>query len=213
MSVVFENVTYTPPGGDRPVLENFNAKFEAGRCTAITGPSGSGKTTLLSLASLLVAPDEGTVWVVGKDTGAMSEKERQEFRQKEIGMLFQTARVFSRLTVQEHLHFASAGDPGRSAKADRLLQTLGLQSRQSAVTTELSGGERARLAALLATLKSPSALLADEPTAALDEKNSETMMRLLAKTAERGPAACLLVTHDPVAIQKADISVQLSKTA
>lgn len=215
MTVWFDEVTYTPPGADRPVLENYSALFREGECTAITGPSGSGKTTLLSLASLLVPPERGEICIGRWQTRTLEDTERQRIRREEIGMLFQTARVFSKLTVAEHLRFAVACSGGRASARDsgELLETLGLEHRTKALPAELSGGERTRLAALLALLKRPKVLLADEPTAALDSGNSRMMMDLLVGAAERDGTTVLVVSHDPLVFDFSQSLVNLKKTA
>jgi putative ABC transport system ATP-binding protein len=213
MSITLDGVTYTPPGADRPVLDNYSAIFATGQCTAITGPSGSGKTTLLSLASLLVPPEHGDICIDDRSTQELSAKQRQEIRQTDIGMLFQTARVFSRMTVGEHLRFAVACGGERSATdaGKVLLEKLGLAHRTQALSAELSGGERARLAAMLALLKKPRVLLADEPTAALDAKNSDLMMDLLTGIAAEEGTTVLVVTHDPEVLERVDGALELRK--
>jgi len=215
MTVSLEGVTYRPPGAEGPVFANYNAHFPAGQCTAITGPSGSGKTTLLSLASLLVPPESGEIRIGRWQTRQLSNAQRQKLRREEIGMLFQTARVFSKLTVAEHIRFALACGGGRADVPDgkRLLDKLGMEHRITALPAELSGGERTRLAALMALLKKPRVLLADEPTAALDAKNSAMMMELLVGAAQRDGMTVLVVSHDPMVFECSHGLFELSKGA
>ena len=215
MTTQLTNITYRHDmANEQPLFSRYSHVFERGEMVAVTGPSGAGKTTLLSLLSLLVQPESGDVVVAGYAMADASEDERQLVRRKEIGMIFQTARVFSQLTVAEHVRFAQLCSDAPASQAqdmDRLLVALGLSERLQAVPMALSGGERTRLASLLALAKQPSLLLADEPTASLDRRNAEVLLGLMRETAEQHGTTAVLVTHDPVAMSACDRNLVLEK--
>ena len=164
MSICLRDICYRPGDNraDALLFDGLNLSMAQGEVVAITGPSGAGKTTLLSLVSLMVPPQSGTVEIADVVASALPALERQRFRQQEIGMIFQTARVFANMTVAEQIQFAYQS--GRSQfDADEMLEMLdelNLTHRLGALPKELSGGERTRVATLISLVKQPAILLA-----------------------------------------------------
>ena len=215
MSICLRDICYRPGDNraDALLFDGLNLSMAQGEVVAITGPSGAGKTTLLSLVSLMVPPQSGTVEIADVVASALPALERQRFRQQEIGMIFQTARVFANMTVAEQIQFAYQS--GRSQfDADEMLEMLdelNLTHRLGALPKELSGGERTRVATLISLVKQPAILLADEPTAALDHRNTKILLKILRNHAARHKMTIAMVTHDPQAMDVCDQTFELSK--
>ena len=214
MTLSLRNIGYAHGDtADSVVFSDFSHDFHSGEMVAVTGPSGAGKTTLLSLLSLLINPNDGEIWFGDRLLNRLDVEQVQQVRRAEIGMIFQTARVFSQLTILEHIEFARACSQTSISQeeVDALVDALGLRPRLDAIPSALSGGERTRLASLLALAKNPRLMLADEPTASLDQRNSQVLLSLLRKLADRLGTIAVLVTHDPVAVEACDRSLVLTK--
>jgi len=179
----------------RLILSAFNLQvFPAGH-TLLLGPSGSGKTTLLNLAAGLLTPDSGRVAIAGTPLPA-SAAERDGLRRANIGIVFQTLRLVSALTLTENLELAArlSGKPAYAVAP--LLESLGLAHRSDARPRELSQGEAQRAAIARAVVSRPLLLLADEPTSALDDVNAELVARMLLKSAAEHGSTLVIATHD-----------------
>jgi putative ABC transport system ATP-binding protein len=180
---------------------------------AIVGPSGSGKTTLLSIAGGLLAPTEGVVRVGPHRIDQYGRKELTRFRREFVGFVFQGANLVPFLTARENLLVVSelAGGDRRHARAraDRLLEELGLVAHADRLPGQLSGGERQRVAIGRALMNEPELVLFDEPTSALDTRLGEQVMELIrAEVKGRGTAA-IVVTHDTRMTHYADRVVEI----
>ncbi len=170
---------------------------------ALVGPSGSGKTTLISVAGGLLTPTHGRVIVRGDDITDYSPRELTKFRSESIGFVFQTVNLVPFLTARENLLVVGellgrgrAVHKRAGARADQLLDELGLGRRGSNLPAQLSGGERQRVAIGRALMNEPALVLFDEPTSALDTHLGEQVMELIrAEVKGRGTAA-VIVTHD-----------------
>jgi ABC-type lipoprotein export system ATPase subunit len=182
--------------GTRTVLSDINASFDGGRLTAITGPSGSGKTTLLHLLAGLERPDSGEVNVLGRmpDTQA---------RRSDIAVVLQDSHLIPFLTARENVELLRDGD------AEAALQAVGLGDLVDERVERLSTGERQRVALARALAARPKLLLADEPTARLDEANARAVGRLFAELAADTGAAIVCTTHDPALIDQAHAELAL----
>jgi putative ABC transport system ATP-binding protein len=201
-AVQLRDVRKTYRSGDDQVVALDHATLEvaAGELVALVGPSGSGKTTLLSIAGALLAPSEGEVRVGGRDVADLSDKDRTAFRGKEIGFVFQAVNLVPFLTARENLLVVAEMnrrlDKGTKARADELLDELGLGHRAGNTPNELSGGERQRVAIGRALMNEPSLVLFDEPTSALDTELGEQVMELIhQEVIDRGVGG-IFVTHD-----------------
>jgi putative ABC transport system ATP-binding protein len=181
----------------------------AGELCLLMGPSGSGKTTLLAVPSGLLRPTAGQVLALGEDLWAMSDRQRERFRLQHVGFVFQEYLLFAALTARQQLEMMLRWGEGVSARetrqrADEMLARLGLARKGHLRPTQLSGGEKQRVAVGRALVKKPAFLFTDEPTAALDWANGEQVLELLHGTAHEEDAAVLVVAHDERMIPYAD---------
>lgn len=189
-------------GGERLVaLADVHLCVPDGQVLALVGPSGSGKTTLLSIAGGLLTPTSGRVVVGGQDISRATPRQLTAFRRRRVGFIFQAVNLIPFLTARENLLVVAelAGRDPRAAerRADRLLDELGLGHRRQNLPDQLSGGERQRVAIGRALMNEPALVLVDEPTASLDTRMGEQVMRLIVEEVTSRGAAAVVVTHDP----------------
>jgi putative ABC transport system ATP-binding protein len=212
-----EHVSKTwDPDGPAPVraVQDVSLAVAVGETVAIRGPSGSGKTTLLSILGGLLRPDVGRVWLDGCDLAAASEPERAHVRLTRIGFVFQRGLLLPTLTARENValvpRVAGASTAEAGVRADALLAELGLAARAHLLPAALSAGECQRAALARALVMRPELVLADEPTAHLDQALGAQVMHALKSLATAGRAALVVVTHDPRAAAVADRVLELS---
>lgn len=184
--------------GSRPVLRDFSLQLDRGDHMLLLGPSGSGKTTLINAITGLITPDEGSIAIDGETMNQLSATDRDRLRRRKIGIIFQSLRLVSALSVRDNLRLAQRLALG---KADdeliaALLDQLGIAHRASAKPRALSQGEAQRAAIARALIGKPTLLIADEPTSALDDENAERVARLLMQTADQNGSTLLIATHD-----------------
>jgi putative ABC transport system ATP-binding protein len=188
-------------------LRGVNLDVSQGEFVALTGPSGCGKSTLLNLAAGLDLPDEGVIMLAGEEVTGQGEDELAIVRRRHIGIVFQFFNLLDGVTALENVALAAiiAGAKRRAAetRARDLLDLLGLGDKASAVPGVLSGGQRQRLAIARALANSPTLLLADEPTGALDSDGGNEVIELLRRL-HAGGQTILLVTHDSAVAAAAD---------
>jgi putative ABC transport system ATP-binding protein len=201
MSVRLQNVrkSYrTPEGGVSDVIRVAAFEVGKGQHLVITGRSGSGKTTLLNLIGGIVTPDEGSVAIAGTDITALSEAERDRFRARTIGFVFQTFNLLQGYTALENvlLGMLFAGRVDRT-RAEALLERVGLKDRMRYLPTELSVGQQQRVSIARALANQPGLVLADEPTGNLDPATGDTIIGLLKDVCAESGATLLIVTHQP----------------
>ena len=190
-------------------LKDVALELYPGQISLLMGPSGSGKSTLLAVLSGLLRPDSGRVLALDKDLWALSDTQREAFRLKNCGFVFQGYNLFPALTARQQLELVLRWGKGASVreareKADAMLEQLGLAKKANLRPLQLSGGEKQRVAIGRALIKEPSFLFADEPTAALDWKHGEQVIDLLRAAAHEQNATVLLVAHDSRIIPHAD---------
>jgi putative ABC transport system ATP-binding protein len=196
-------------------LKGVSVEFRQGELNLLMGPSGSGKSTLLAVLSGLLRPDSGGVGAMGKDVWAMADDEMERFRLQHCSYVFQGYNLFPALTAREQVEIVlkwGEGCSGREARrrAERVLSELGLANKVSLRPSELSGGEKQRVAIGRALVKNPTFVFADEPTAALDWENGQQVISLLTEKAREHGAMVLVVTHDPRLIPFASRVFELS---
>ncbi|WP_276075639.1 ABC transporter ATP-binding protein [Polyangium mundeleinium] len=191
--------TFRTPGLEVRALEDVSFTLAEGELVAIAGPSGSGKSTLLAVLGLLDADVSGEVTMRGQSVRRMTSRERARARLEGIGLVFQTFHLLPALDVRHNValpHWKLHGHHGRAlARAEALLAELGLEARIRHDVTRLSGGEMQRVAIARALVNDPAVVLADEPTANLDEASAGAVVSLLRRANARG-AAVVVCTHD-----------------
>lgn len=175
----------------------------------LMGPSGSGKSTLLAILSGLLHPDSGKVNALGTDLWKLNEREREAFRRKNFGFIFQGYNLFPSLTAREQLEIVlrwGENMPYREArrKTDEMLSLLGLGKKGHLRPAQLSGGEKQRVAIGRALVKEPMICFADEPTSALDWAHGEQVVELLVSAAHEQGSTILVVAHDSRIVPFAD---------
>lgn len=189
-------------------LKGVDVKLFTGELTLLMGPSGSGKTTLLSILGCILSPTSGTLAIAGEPTRGLTPEALAGLRRRHIGFVFQSYNLFPTLTAIENVQLALdvRGIDRRSAAemADKALTAVGLAHRLRSYPRTMSGGEQQRTAIARAIAGSPSLVLADEPTAALDSENGQAVMALLSDLARDKSRAVLAVTHDARTIKYAD---------
>ncbi len=194
-------------------LRGVSLALQGGELTILMGPSGSGKTTLLSVLGCMLKPTSGTVRVDGRSTEGAGPEELAKLRRDHVGFIFQSYHLFPTLTAADNVRLALdvRGDNSAHAvaKAKDALALVGLAHKTDAYPLELSGGEQQRVAIARAIVGKPSAILADEPTAALDSQNGSAIMKLLAEIAKDPAHGVLVVAHDPRILQFADRIVHI----
>lgn len=194
-------------------LKGVGIQLVPGELTLLMGPSGSGKTTLLSILGCIMAPTSGTLRVAGRTVNGLSAEELASIRRDHIGFIFQSYNLFPTLNAIENVRIALdvRGITGFAAtsRAEEVLRDVGLGHRLTNYPGNLSGGEQQRVAVARAIASSPSIVLADEPTAALDSENGEAVMSLLSRIAREQQRSVLAVTHDQRTLRFADRIVKI----
>ena len=201
--VVFENVSKVYKMGEISIaaLKNISLKIPNRRFSMVLGPSGSGKTTLLSILGCMLSPTEGTVRVRGNSTAGLKSEQLAKLRRDHIGFVFQSYHLFPTLSALDNVRLTLdvRGEYSHraAAKAGDALAAVGLAHKLDSFPSELSGGEQQRVAIARAIVADAAAILADEPTAALDAENGQSIMAVLADIAKNPQRGVLVVTHDP----------------
>jgi putative ABC transport system ATP-binding protein len=190
-------------------LERVSIHLCRGEFVLLMGPSGSGKSTLLAILSGLLRPDTGEVLALGQDLWAMSDREREAFRLRHFGFIFQGYNLFPALTARQQLEMVLRWGEGASARDARnrtneMLALLGLSKKARLKPAQLSGGEKQRVAIGRALIKEPDFCFADEPTGALDWAHGEHVIELLRLAARERGTTVLVVAHDARIIPYAD---------
>ncbi len=181
-----------------PVLNGLELSVEQGESVAIVGPSGCGKSTLLNIIGTLDRPDAGTARFDGRDLTQLNKAEVAEFRNLEIGFVFQSHHLLPQCNVFENVCLPTLVNRtavGVKERALHLIERVGLSERLTRRPAQLSGGERQRAAVVRALMNRPRLLLADEPTGSLNRKGSEELIRLLLELNREETLTLLLVTH------------------
>lgn len=186
--------------GSLQVLKGIDLHINKGEIVSVVGPSGAGKTTLLQIIGTLDRPDSGTVTVDGINVSSLSTNKLSDFRNQHIGFVFQFHQLLPEFTALENIMIpAFITGRGRSEakeRAEELLQFLGLADRANHKPSELSGGEKQRVAVARALVNKPAVILADEPSGSLDTKNKAELHQLFFDLRDKFGQTFVIVTHD-----------------
>ena len=193
-------------------LKNVSFTVPKGEFVAVVGESGSGKSTLLNMIGALDTPTSGKVFINGKDTFAMKEKNLTIFRRRNIGFIFQSFNLIPELTVEQNIIFPVLLDYQKPDKRylEELLTVLNLQDRRNYLPSQLSGGQQQRVAIGRALITRPALILADEPTGNLDTQNSSEVISLLKEASKKYEQTIIMITHNRAISASADRVLQVS---
>lgn len=179
--------------------DGINLTVEKGEFLSIVGKSGSGKSTLMNIIGALDVPTSGTYLLGGEDVGAMNDNQLADIRNRMIGFVFQQYNLLSKLNVQENVElpllYAHVSRKERSERALEVLRKVGLEDKCRHYPNQLSGGQQQRVSIARAMAGSPSLLLADEPTGALDSRTSRQILEFFRQLNDEGNTV-IMITHD-----------------
>lgn len=194
--------------GKLPVLKGVNTSIAQGEIVSIVGSSGAGKTTLLQILGSLDKPNEGKVTIKGVDLTTLSDKKLAEFRNKNIGFVFQFHHLLPEFTALENVcipaYIAGRSKDETEAKAKELLNFLGLKDRMDHKPNELSGGEQQRVAVARALINDPAVIFADEPSGNLDSATAKELHQLFFTLRDQFKQTFVIVTHNEELANMAD---------
>ena len=209
MLLELRNINKDYMQGKEPVhiLKNINLTVEQGEYIAIMGPSGSGKTTLMNLMGCLDTPTSGEYFFLGENVAEADENRLTQIRNTMVGFVFQSFYLLPKLNARDNvalpLLYAGVSKKERVARAEELLEGLGLADRMDFMPNQLSGGQQQRVAIARAMAGRPRVLFADEPTGALDTASGEQIMSLFSSI-NKGGASIVMITHEQSIADHAD---------
>lgn len=201
--------------GVQPVyaLKDINLTIDKGEFISIVGPSGSGKSTLMNLLGLLDKPTSGNLYYLGQETSKWTDSVKAQFRNKEIGFIFQAHLLLPEFTALENVlmpaYIARNISKDKRNYAKEILDSVGLSDKLYSKPAQLSGGQNQRVAIARALMNKPSVVYADEPTGALDQKTANDIYNLFRKINEDSGMTFVIVTHERNLAQKADRLIQI----
>jgi lipoprotein-releasing system ATP-binding protein len=198
LDVLHLSKTYPTPAGPLTVLDDVSLQLGPGQSAAVMGPSGSGKSTLLYIVGALEPPTAGTITLDGTDPFTLDPDALADFRNGQVGFVFQDHCLLPQCTVLENVlvpALVGRADPGAPARAEALIDKVGLSGRAHHRPAELSGGEKQRAALARALVREPRLLLCDEPTGNLDAETAAMVADLLLALHEQQQTILLVVTH------------------
>src|SRR5574341_1575279 len=202
---------------DIHVLQGLNLDVDAGEFVAFMGPSGSGKTTLLNLLGGLDLPSTGSITVAGDEITRMAGRKLTAWRARHVGFVFQMYNLIPVLTafqnVELPLLLTNLSRAQRRRHVETALAVVGLADRMHSYPRQLSGGQEQRVGIARAIVADPTFLLCDEPTGDLDRKSADEVLDLLDQLVRSYGKTLLMVTHDPLAAQRAHVVLRLEKGA
>ena len=211
--VMIEVEGVTKSFGSLQVLKGIDLSIAQGEVVSIVGPSGAGKTTLLQLMGTLDRPDAGHVRIDGTEVGSLRGKALSAFRNRRIGFVFQFHQLLPEFTAEENVMMPALirGVSGGAARdeARRMLELMGLSGRAGHKPSELSGGEKQRVAVARALINRPAVVLADEPSGSLDSKNKAELHQLFFDLRDKFGQTFVIVTHDETLAARTDRTIHL----
>jgi putative ABC transport system ATP-binding protein len=207
--------TYVRGSEELHVLQGLNLDVDEGEFVAFMGPSGSGKTTLLNLLGGLDKPSAGSIVVAGEEVTRMSARELTAWRARHVGFVFQMYNLIPVLTAYQNVELplllTKLSKAERRRHVEAAVGLVGLSDRMEHYPGQLSGGQGQRVGIARAIVADPTFLLCDEPTGDLDRRSADEIMDLITRLAREQGKTVLMVTHDPLAAERADIVLHLDK--
>ncbi len=210
MSIIeIKNLTkiYDGSGIEVKAVNGIDLNFEKGEFAAIVGPSGSGKTTLLNMLGGLDHPTSGEVFIDDQNIWELKSRKLTDFRMNNIGFVFQSYNLIPVLTAKENvefiMHLQGKSKKERNSRTQELLKAVGLEERMNSRPSKLSGGQQQRVAVARALASKPKFILADEPTANLDSKSTETLLDIMENLNKEENITFIFSTHDARVVKKA----------
>jgi len=207
-----ENITKS--FGNLQVLKGIDIEIPQGKIVSIVGASGAGKTTLLQILGTLSRPSSGKVYIDGKEVSSLAEKEISQFRNRNIGFVFQFHHLLPEFTALENVCIPAYINGVSRAKAEQkagdLLDFLGLADRMSHKPDELSGGEQQRVSVARALINNPTVIFADEPSGNLDSQNKQELHTLFFSLRDKFGQTFVIVTHDTHLADMSDIKYEMN---
>lgn len=199
--------------GSLQVLKGIDLELPTGKVISMVGPSGAGKTTFLQILGTLGQPDQGKVWINGTDVHSLREKELAQFRNENIGFVFQFHHLLPEFTALENVCIPALinklSKKKAESKAKELLDFLGLGERLEHKPDELSGGEQQRVAVARALINDPFVVFADEPSGNLDTKNKQELHHLFFSLRDKLGKTFVIVTHDMELANMSDVLIKM----
>jgi len=215
--IKIENVNkYFYKGEDRELhaLKNINLNIEKGEYSLLTGPSGCGKTTLLNVIGALDSFDSGKIYFEGRELSALNEDEKTTIRLNEIGFVFQAYNLIPVLNVEENIGFIMRlrgfSDSEIRKRVKEVATILEIDTKLKSLPSTLSGGQQQRVAVARAVAAKPKIILADEPTANLDSKNSKALMDMMRSLNATENISIVFASHDDYVLQSVDRIIKLN---
>ena len=210
-----EDISFSYQLGRQKVqaLQDVSLNVGKGEFVCLAGPSGSGKTTLLSVLGLIEPVQNGVVRFEGKNLREMSEKDRNHARRFRIGFIFQQFHLIPVLTAEENVEFfltrQGIAKAERKKRVDEALEAVGIASQRKQKPLEMSGGQRQRVALARAIAKKPDVIIADEPTASLDQGTGREIMKIFSEQASERGVCVIAASHDPMVLAFAPRKIEL----
>ncbi|WKD61603.1 ABC transporter ATP-binding protein YtrE [Corynebacterium ciconiae DSM 44920] len=199
--------------GTENVLHDVSLEIGAGQAVAVMGPSGSGKSTLLNCLAGVLVPDSGAVIYNGRDITTINDTQRSRIRLHDFGFVFQDGQLIPELSNRENvampLQLRGQSRRAAHARADELLEMLGMAGHGAKLPGDVSGGQAQRVAVARAIAGEPKIIFADEPTGALDQATGHEVMQLLTALVQRSGATLVIVTHDSNVAQWCDRLIEI----
>lgn len=217
MSLLYDvknlSFSYALEGVQFQALKNVSLSIKAGEMVTFAGPSGSGKSTLLNLLGLMEQPNPQMVYYKGSCLGGLPEAEKNRIRRFDVGFIFQSFHLFPVLTTYENVEFflirQEIPQNRRAELVEESLKLLGISDLRDKRPTQLSGGQRQRVAIARALAKNPKVIIADEPTASLDQKNGEAVVEHLHEINKKFGTTIIVASHDPMVLDHSPKIVRL----
>lgn len=205
--------SYQDGENEKIVLDGANLSIASGEFVAILGPSGCGKSTLLSIAGLLLSQDDGKIFLKGQEINPKNQKERTKLRRDRLGFIFQNHELIPYLNIYDQLDmimdFKDKDRKNHREKIENSLNNLGIGDCVNKYPQKMSGGQKQRAAIARAFLNQPDLILADEPTASLDQERAQQIVKLIQKEVKENNRAALMVTHDHNLLDSVDTIYQI----